>query len=878
MTLTSTKFLALLLQSVDMSSRAVLVILFINFPVGLSVRLAMETVGDLELDEDGTPATPATTIIRASAPASPLPPLNPPSSDPSSPLPVSPSPPVTPIYPRKLGMERDSDLEGRIDSREGVMVGVGIMTLGMLSAWIVSRVLTSIDSDLLMMIFGIITAYFVGHETIMRNQNTSFVRYLQPPLRFVGTIYLNASDMTSAAPQYLTVAIFGSGAIALLNAVLIYAVTMPLKTQDLQIPWCMCLVIGSVLAQPNSKGGGAGRQVSDNFVRSPLKRVIKGEMYFTSIIPTIIQNLGAAQVESLAKGKEEFNGIKFVDLVMSVVRANFTGLAIGVACGMVFLKAIEVLSDRYATRDRILQVFLLLLCSYTAFYSASICVGTSDASSLSVLGAGLILVWRMWVSIISPTDVQSFWKLVGFMGDAFSAFVTGSVLVAVLVGAIKQRSDTGSNTSGWEGWYWVYIVGVIWVGITLVRIIIVVIMQPIIRHMGRDISMAEAALWGWVGTIKGKLGTTMFLFTGINIINDADILGATTEANIKRKFGEALLIIGAAITVLSMAVNGPLTGAIIRWLKVGGRSSGSLLRLGLARRAMRQRLLEMAVATGSAIVPQLCPVTWQHLEDPEGLEQIGFDVYKRSVRELFLSVLESKYMEAGAGKTKMASKIIGGILIESARMARDSSKQSLADWRYLAVNLPNKVGEVSFTLVHFLSCHREAQHVIDNTLLAGFQNSADADYFIRGLNAAWTSVRKESNRSCRIARKVLSNLSDDAIVKSHKMLEARLACETVEQSARYFATISMMQDPEDLGPLLRCLSVDTINTERAKVMEGQGSTRLQHMKTLAMVETEQMAADLDAGELSSDDDDAVALNQLTIRSTLDVNVSIKRDV
>ena len=325
-----------------------------------------------------------------------------------------------------------------------------------------------------------------------------------------------------------------------------------------------------------------------------------------------------------------------------------------------------------------------------------------------------------------------------------------------------------------------------------------------------------------------------------------------------KNYANSLLLCGSAVTVLTLLVNGPMSGFVIYWLGVGGRSASAILRLCLARRGMRQRLKEISVETGSLMLPQLCPSTLRKIQDPEGIDELAFEEYKKAMRELFLYGLESRYLQAGAGRTKLASKLIGGLLIESTRTARDDAKTRLTDWRYIAVNLPHKLGEVIFVLHYYLRGQRETQGLIDNHVLIGLDPAND-DYFVRGMMSAWAAVRRESNRNCRAARRVLSTLSEADCVKSIETIDTKLACETVEDSARFFTTLQMMKEVEDLAPLMQSIGIDFSLMDERQQKSSQPTLRVsmtkeaiestQFEESFAMGEDEASGVDDDLDEV-----------------------------
>ena len=663
----------------------------------------------------------------------------------------------------------------RFGEADALVLSLAVGGFAIFSGWLVSRKYPGYDPDLVMTIFGFVLAW--GNVV---NSDFPIAEYFQPPVRFVGCMLLNVYEHADGAPQFLMITFVGSLVIALLNSVVIRIISLGKVTYGASIS------IGAILSQPNSFP--LFKTLQSAFVSERLLVLMEGEQLFTGIVPIMLQNAG----ESAALGSDDYN---FLDAFLIFVRVNFTGAAVGVFCGVIFLRLISVLSDRFYSSDRVFQPILLVLCAYVSYFAASIGIGHPKAANMSTLAAGAVLAWRMWTHIISPREVKHVWDIARFAGDAYNSFILGVILYSVTSVTTTQSLFTASHMSATQ-------LIMIWICVTCSRIGIMYLLTPVLNWVSESrLTTTEVLVWGWAGTVKGKQSTTMTIYESMKALScTTDELSCSL---IERAFRVQLLVIGCTVTILSMAINAPLTRTVVDFLEAGGRSAASVAKLFIARRCLRSRINDISNVATKRVK---CRQTFEMLADPEEISSVSFSDFKEALREIFLSTLEFKYMQAAKTSTRKANYLIEGLLLESTRVAEFDASTRLSDWDHIVTHLPNKNSELVFALVQLLECHRQSQWVMEYDILLNMEKDVD-DLYTKDVMAAWAEVRNESNRNCKKARKLLQLMDNSLIFMTGIKIKTGVTCRMLRDMANNQANLKLLVD-EDLSQLLTCIATD----------------------------------------------------------------------
>ena len=691
----------------------------------------------------------------------------------------------------------------------GLIFGFVALTLGIAVSWGVSKVLPSLDTAIALMITGALYGVTQDTDFIIGVSNSKFIDYITPLSMITSMLELNTHMASILAPQYLLVAIPGLIIIAIGNAALVNL--LQISTDGSSLSTSAMIAIGAALCHPNGNPTKAILKAAG--ISSRFLVLTRGEVMFSSILPNIIIDIAQSNIQ-ISDDRSEQRPIKadskmsshILDIGTSFMQSTIGLMSAGLGVGFLFLWVIELMSNKRSKLDKQLQIALTIVCTYGAFYAGYYGIGRSG--QLSVVMAGWVLAWRMWFSIINKAELKSFWKTVNFFADCFQNFILGAIISGTLIAASNRLASM-------NGYYLMVISHTIalWIGVSVVRICVFVVLRPFVNMVGQPISISEALLWGWVGTVKGKMGTVMLMFRGLHVLQTCR---DNPEA---QKYGEDMLLFGAGVTFLSLAINAPITGQIVKLLgMVSTPGPAAQIKAELAARVLQRKAKELGIETGDRQLELSCPNVYETLKESPGLEvlsHVGEDVYTSTVRGILFDQIDAVYWQWCEGRNRKVMRLISGVLIESIKFGKDNSKRKLKDWFYVITHLPKRTAEVIYLVQLYMRAQRLAQGMIVSRMNLSVLKDEEEDAFSKHWKSAWETVRKESNMNCALARRLLAKLNHKEMVKdSNEQLEAADMCVTIEGEARFLSDAGLY---DEFNTLTDALEMDLSNLDKNRL-------------------------------------------------------------
>jgi hypothetical protein len=208
----------------------------------------------------------------------------------------------------------------------------------------------------------------------------------------------------------------------------------------------------------------------------------------------------------------------------------------------------------------------------------------------------------------------------------------------------------------------------------------------------------------------------------------------------------------------------------------------------------------------------------------ELLDKVESSFYVGMTREVFLKLASRNYHRMSEGKSRRVIRLIAATLVESVLYGRDRCERGLYDWEYLKDALPELMSEIVFILHAFLAVQRLSQSQFEDIAIMKQSEVGKTDFFSRGIAVAWEIVRKESNRNCRSARKLLSKLDATEVRLSSERQAAWDVCDALEDQGGYLESIGLFEDAETLysSILTDVRSLDRVRTGESKSIDIMG--------------------------------------------------------
>jgi len=212
--------------------------------------------------------------------------------------------------------------------------------------------------------------------------------------------------------------------------------------------------------------------------------------------------------------------------------------------GFVFARLAIWLVERIA-KEEVLQNCIMVAGAYITFMLAQSTFGVSGVIALVVFGHVFAQTCRPHLKPETNEWMGKFWGLLSYMANTLIFLIVGIIIA------------THINVT------WQMIGGIIlmFIGLNVIRYIMVLVLMPIMRRSGYGLSWREYAILGWSG-LRGALGMCMALMVNCN---------TAIPENIRHH----ILIYTAGIVTLTLCVNATTSKSIVNKLKLSGTQSAS---------------------------------------------------------------------------------------------------------------------------------------------------------------------------------------------------------------------------------------------------------------------------------------------------------------
>lgn len=208
--------------------------------------------------------------------------------------------------------------------------------------------------------------------------------------------------------------------------------------------------------------------------------------------------------------------------ILEFFRVAFGGLLIGVVFGYIVLRWI-----RNVFNDALVETSLVIAAAYLTFYVAEHSFHVSGVLGLVALGLIIGGVGRSRISPQVEHFMHEFWELAGFIANCLIFLIVGIV--------VAERSVFSVNDF--------LLLGIFYVGIHVVRAIVIFILYPLMNRSGYGLPKKEAIIV-WYGALRGAIGLALAL-----------IVAGVDDQYISREIKDQFLFFTAGIVTLTLLIN-----------------------------------------------------------------------------------------------------------------------------------------------------------------------------------------------------------------------------------------------------------------------------------------------------------------------------------
>lgn len=286
--------------------------------------------------------------------------------------------------------------------------------------------------------------------------------------------------------------------------------------------WSMALMFGAVASATDPvavvsllKGLGASKK---------LGTLIEGESLLndgTAIVFFMVFLLGFGGVVTESSPIADF------------FRVSLGGILLGTIIGLITIAWVKRVFN-----DAMVEISVIIVAAYLTFYIAEDFLHISGVLGLVALGLAMASVGKTRISPGVEHFLHEFWELAAYIANTLIFIIVGVV--------IALRADlTGSN---------LLILLIIYVGIHIVRAIVIAMFYPIMKRLGYGLSRKDAYVLWW-GALRGAIGLALAL-----------IVAGIDPKYIPHEVSNQFLTLIAGIVTLTLLVNATTIGMLVRKL------------------------------------------------------------------------------------------------------------------------------------------------------------------------------------------------------------------------------------------------------------------------------------------------------------------------
>ncbi len=240
--------------------------------------------------------------------------------------------------------------------------------------------------------------------------------------------------------------------------------------------------------------------------------------------------------------------------VVEFGKVVFGGVLIGI-----IIAGIVMIWVKRVFNDVLVEISVIIAAAYMAFFVAEHFLHMSGVLALVSLGLVMAGVGKTRISPKVEHFLHEFWELAAFLAN---------VLIFIIVGVVvAQRTEFSWND--------ILILGIFYIGIHIIRAIMIVLFYPLMKKFGYGLNKKEATVL-WYGALRGAIGLALALV----VVNVDD---KYISYEVKNQF----FFITAGIVTLTLLINATTIGFIVRKLGLTKLAPAKILMIIKAKQYLR---------------------------------------------------------------------------------------------------------------------------------------------------------------------------------------------------------------------------------------------------------------------------------------------------
>ncbi len=213
---------------------------------------------------------------------------------------------------------------------------------------------------------------------------------------------------------------------------------------------------------------------------------------------------------------------------------QFTEVALGgILLGFVIAGA-TIIWVRRVFNDAMVEITIIVVAAYLTFFIAEYFLHISGVLGLVALGLVMASLGRTRISPEVEHFLHEFWELAAFIANT---------LIFVIVGVVIAQRPVFTAID-------FLILGILYIGIHIVRAIVIAIFFPVMKRLGYGLKRKEAYVIWW-GALRGAIGLALAL-----------VVAEMDSTHLSQEIRNQFLFLIAGIVALTLVIN----ATTISWL------------------------------------------------------------------------------------------------------------------------------------------------------------------------------------------------------------------------------------------------------------------------------------------------------------------------
>eukprot|EP00055_Hartaetosiga_balthica_P008823 m.33954 g.33954 ORF g.33954 m.33954 type:complete len:1076 (+) comp6488_c0_seq1:200-3427(+) len=401
------------------------------------------------------------------------------------------------------------------------------LLLGVICRSLTKKVPGTIPYTVALLIFGVLWGILDIHTTSELGDAASdvghidphlFLQIFLPLLIFESAFSMKWHVFKQLLPQMLLLAVVGVVIATSLTALTLVYVIEPSWS------WETCFMLGAIVSATDPVAVVA--LLKELGGSTKLRTLIEGESLLNDGTAIVIFSVFV----DLTGGAALSGG----DVAISFLRLALGGIGLGLVWGLVTIWLIGLVYQ-----DTLVETTLTVASTYLLFHVAEEFCHVSGVLAIVTLGASFVWYGNTRISPIVSHSLHEFWEILAYFGETIIFVLAGTIITQKVGFENFDAKDYGRLI-------------LFYIFLELIRGFMVLVLSPALRKTGYGFGMRRGLVLVH-GGLRGAVSLAMALLVEL-------------ETDIPEEIRGKVLFYGAGITFLTLVINAPTAGPLVRWL------------------------------------------------------------------------------------------------------------------------------------------------------------------------------------------------------------------------------------------------------------------------------------------------------------------------